>query len=168
MKLRYLPLAGALVAASLTVAACGAQNGTPAAAAPAASHVADTASAAAVAPAGTAATAQPATATPAAASGSSSDGQTSLTGSAQQGAFANALAAWKAAASAPVATMNGDLAQAAGDLRASGDSGYGTAVNDLTYLANLPATNVSATAQSEAQADVKALDSFFGTPGLMS
>jgi len=72
------------------------------------------------------------------------------------------------AASAPAATRNTYLERAAEDLQASGNSGYAAAVNELTYLASLPATNDTATQQATAHADVQALDSFFGTPGLLS
>jgi hypothetical protein len=64
--------------------------------------------------------------------------------------------------------MNNDLARAADDLRASGGSGYGTAISELTYLAQLPATNDTPAQQAQGRTDVQALDSFFGTPGLMS
>jgi len=88
--------------------------------------------------------------------------------SAGQAGFASALAAWKGAASAPAATRNAYLQQAAGDLQASGNSGYATAINELTYLAGLPATNDTSEQQATAQSDVQALDSFFGTPGLLA
>jgi hypothetical protein len=64
--------------------------------------------------------------------------------------------------------MNMYFQQAADDLRGSGDPGYDTAINELTYLAHLPATNDTPTQQANAQSDTRALDSFFGTPGLMS
>jgi hypothetical protein len=64
--------------------------------------------------------------------------------------------------------MNEYLQQAADDLRASGYSGYGTAIAQLTYLAHLPATNDTPTQQANAHSDVRALDRFFGTPGLLS
>jgi hypothetical protein len=83
-------------------------------------------------------------------------------------AFANALAAWKSAAAANAATMGMYLQQAADDLRAAGDPGYGTAIDELTYLEHLPATNDTPAQQANAHSDVQALDSFFGTPGLMS
>jgi hypothetical protein len=60
------------------------------------------------------------------------------------------------------------LQQAADDLRAADNPGYSTATNQLTYLEHLPATNDTPTQQANAHSDVKALDSFFGTPGLMS
>lgn len=63
--------------------------------------------------------------------------------------------------------MNEYLQQAADDLRASGYSGYGTAIAQLTYLAQLPPTNDTATQRANAHSDVQALDTFFGTPGLM-
>ena len=82
--------------------------------------------------------------------------------------LARALAAWKNAAAAPAATRNEYLQQAADDLRAAGNSGYGAAIAELTYLAHLPATNDTATQQANARSDVRALDTFFGTPGLLS
>jgi len=60
------------------------------------------------------------------------------------------------------------LQQAADDLRGSGYPGSSTAINELTYLEHLPATNDTPTQQANAHSDVHALDSFFGTPGLMS
>jgi len=60
------------------------------------------------------------------------------------------------------------LQQAADDLRAADNPGYTTAINQLTYLEHLPATNDTPTQQANAHSDVKSLDSFFGTPGLMS
>jgi hypothetical protein len=82
--------------------------------------------------------------------------------------FANALAAWKSAAAAPAATMNTFLVQAADDLKASGNPKYQAAINELTYLASLPATNDTATQRATAKSDAQALDIFFGTPGLLS
>jgi hypothetical protein len=64
--------------------------------------------------------------------------------------------------------MNEYLQQAADDLHAAGNPGYGTAIAELTYLAHLPATNDTSAQRATAQSDVQALDSFFGTPGLMS
>jgi hypothetical protein len=64
--------------------------------------------------------------------------------------------------------MNEYLQQAADDLRAAGNSGYGAAIAELTYLVHLPATNDTATQQANARSDVRALDTFFGTPGLLS
>ena len=64
--------------------------------------------------------------------------------------------------------MNEYLQQAADDLRAAGNSGYGSAIAELTYLAHLPATNDTAAQQANARSDVRALDNFFGTPGLLS
>ena len=61
--------------------------------------------------------------------------------------------------------MNSYLQQAASDLRDSGNSSYSSAISELTYLANLPVTNVSSSQQAKAQADQQALDRFFGTSG---
>jgi hypothetical protein len=85
-----------------------------------------------------------------------------------QAGFTSALAAWKRAASSPAATMSTYLRQAADDLRRSGSSGNDTAISDLTYLAGLPATNATPAQLAKAQSDVRVLDSFFGTPGLLS
>jgi hypothetical protein len=164
IKLHYLPVAGALVAASLTVAACGTGNGASPAAAPKSTQPASGSPSAArtsapAGPDGAAATAVPATSAGSASSAASAG---------DRSGFASALAAWKAAANAPSATMNDDFQRAADDLRASGGSGYGAAISELTYLASLPATNVPAAQESTAQADVKALDKFFGTPGLLA
>ncbi|MGH3283362.1 MAG: hypothetical protein ACRDPD_01530 [Streptosporangiaceae bacterium] len=64
--------------------------------------------------------------------------------------------------------MNEYFQQAADDLRASGYSGYGPAIAELTYLAHLPATNDTPGQQAKARSDVRVLDSFFKTPGLLS
>ncbi|MBO0823895.1 MAG: hypothetical protein J2P27_08560 [Actinobacteria bacterium] len=64
--------------------------------------------------------------------------------------------------------MNVYLQRAADDLQATGYPGYVTATNELTYLAHLPATNVTSDQRATAHTDVLALDSFFGTPGLLS
>ena len=164
MKPRFLPLAGILLAASLTLAACGvAQGGSPAAAP-------STRQASLAVPADTAATA-PASSpsgTAADSSGQSVPPASPASPSAKQAEFASALAAWKNAAAAPAATMNQYLQQAADDLRAAGNSGYGTAIAELTYLAHLPATNDTAAQRANARSHVRALDTFFGTPGLLS
>lgn len=168
MKLRFLPFAGILLAAGLTVAACGAAQGGSPAAAPGTRQASSTPSS--TAPADTAATA-PAS-SPSGRAGDSSGQSVSpaspASPSAKQAGFASALAAWKNAAAAPAATMNEYLQRAADDLRAAGSSGYGTAIAELTYLAHLPATNDTATQRANAQSDVRALDTFFGTPGLLS
>jgi hypothetical protein len=64
--------------------------------------------------------------------------------------------------------MNVYLLQAANHLRGSGYPGSETAINELTYLAQLPPTDDTPVQKATAQSDVRALDSFFGTPGLMS
>jgi hypothetical protein len=64
--------------------------------------------------------------------------------------------------------MDSYLAGAADDLKKADYSGYDTAISELIYLANLPVTNVTSAQQAKAHADVQALDSFFGTPGLMA
>lgn len=164
MKLRFLPFAGILLAAGLTVAACGAAQGGSPAAAP------GTRQASSTVPADTAATA-PAS-SPSGTAGDSSGQSVSpaspASPSAKQAGFASALAAWKNAAAAPAATMNEYLQQAADDLRAAGNPAYGTAIAELTYLAHLPATNDTAAQRANARSDVRALDTFFGTSGLLS
>lgn len=164
MKLRFLPFSGILLAAGLTVAACGAaQSGSPAAD-PATRQASSTA------PTDTAATApaRSPSGTAGDSSGQSASPASPASPSAKQAGFASALAAWKNAAAAPAAAMNEHLQQAADDLRSAGNSGYGTAVAELTYLAHLPATNDTAAQRANAQSDVRALDTFFGTPGLLS
>jgi hypothetical protein len=58
--------------------------------------------------------------------------------------------------------------QAAKDLRSANDTSYNTAISQLTYLATVPDSNVPAAQQAKAESDAKALDTFFGTPGLNS
>jgi hypothetical protein len=55
---------------------------------------------------------------------------------------------------------------AADDLRASHRSSYKAAIAELEYLATIPGTDVSPEQQVKGPADVRALDRFFGTPGL--
>jgi hypothetical protein len=160
-KLRFLPVTGVLVATILTVAACGSAGSSAPAAAPSTQQTV-TATAAA-----SASTAPPSTGTTAPASSASTPAP-SASASADQAEFASALAAWKNAAAANAATMGMYLQQAADDLRAADNASYSTAINQLTYLEHLPATNDTPTQQANAHTDVKALDSFFGTPGLMS
>jgi hypothetical protein len=64
--------------------------------------------------------------------------------------------------------LNTFLLQAADDLKASGNPSYQTAIKELTYLANLPATNDTPAQRANAHTDAQALDAFFGTPGLLS
>lgn len=166
MRLRFLPLAGILLATGLSVAACGTGQESHPAAAPGtgqASSFTPAAPASATPSADTVATA-PATDS----SGQSAPPASPASPSAKQAGFSSALAAWKNAAAANAATMNGHLQQAADDLSASGYSGYGTAIAQLTYLAHLPATNDTPAQQANAHSDVRALDGFFGTPGLLS
>ena len=171
-KLRYLPVVGMLLVTSLTVAACGTAKESQSAAAPSTTQASSMAAAASTptTPSDTGTTAPGASPSMAA---SYSPGQAVSTvppasSAPEPTGFANALADWKLAARASAAEMNKYLIRAAGDLRASGRSSYNTAINDLTYLAHLPATNNTPTQRANAQADVKALDSFFGTPGLLS
>jgi hypothetical protein len=145
-KLGFLPVTGVLLATILSVAACGPST-----------TAADTG-----------ATAPASSATAGDSPGQAMSPTPSASAPAGQAAFAGALAQWKSAAAANAATMNMYLLQAADDLRGSGYPGSGTAVDQLTYLASLPPTNNTPAQQANAHADVQALDSFFGTPGLMS
>ena len=169
MRLRFLSLAGILLATGLAVAACGTgQESHPAAATGTgqASSFTPAAPTSATPSADTVAT-EPAT---------DSSGQSApptppaspASLSAKQAGFTSALGAWKNAAAATAATMNGYFQQAADDLSASGYSGYDTAIAQLTYLAHLPATNDTPAQQANAHSDVRALDGFFGTRGLLS
>ena len=179
MKLRYLPVAFVLLTASLGIAACDSANvgqSPDASRAVPASTQAVPASTPAV-PASTPAVpaSTPATssdAEPAAPSGSPSAAVQAMSSaplaSPQPGAgFLKARAAWKQAASTSEAEMNIYLTQAADDLRASHCSSYNAAISELVYLINTPLTDVPPARQAKAEADVRALDSFFGTPGLM-
>ena len=165
MRPRSLPLAGILLATGLAVAACGTGQGSHPAAAPGTAQSSSFTPAAptSATPADTVATAPAGDS-----SGQSAPPASPASPSAKQAGFTSALAAWKNAAAANAATMNEYLQQAADDLRASGYSGYGTAIAQLTYLAHLPATNDSPTQRANARSDVRALDDFFGTPGLLS
>ena len=83
-----------------------------------------------------------------------------------QTGFAAAQAAWKQGSQVDLAQLNEYLSQAASDLRQAGDPSYDTAISQLTYLAGLPDSNDTPTQIANAQTDDKALDTFFGTPGL--
>ena len=151
-RLRFLAVTGALPATMMTVAAC---SSTPAPAAAAATSTPATSTPSATSTGATATASAPATTPPA-------------TSSADQAAFASALAAWKNAATANAATMGMYFHQAADDLRAANDPSYAKPIDELTYLEHLPATNDTPPQQANAHADVKALDSLFGTPGLLT
>ncbi len=155
-KLRFLPVTGILLATAWTVAACGPAGASHSAAPPVTRQAAPATDAAS------------ASTTPADAETAAPAGSASITVSPTPTAFADALAAWKNAAAANAAIMGMYLQQAADDLRASGNPGYGPAIDELTYLEHLPATNDTPTQQANARSDVQALDTFFGTPGLMS
>jgi hypothetical protein len=79
---------------------------------------------------------------------------------------------WQQGAADNAAVQSGDWLQAAADLTSGistdgGDtSGYSTAANELTDLASIPDTNDTATQAAQQQADITALDAFFGTPNL--
>jgi len=168
-RLRFLPVAGVLLATILTVTACGAASVSNPAAAPGTRHAAPVTGAASTSatPADTGAT-TPA-GSPSVTTGAPPGQAVSPTPPpADQAAFADALASWKNAAAATAATMNFYLLQAVNHLRGSGYPGSDTAINELMYLAHLPPTDDTPVQKATAQSDVRALDSFFGTPGLMS
>lgn len=143
MRMRYFSIPAVFLATTFAVTACGSPNGTG--------------------PASGDAPAQ----TTSSSSGASSSSSPVASGSGSgQAAFAAALAQWKKAAQEPLATMNTYLARAASDLRAANDPRYATAISQLTYLANLPNSNDTARQQATGEKDHKALNSFFGTPGL--
>ncbi len=144
------------VAVGVGVAACG--SAAPVTSAPAPSTAIDSPSASAVSASATAVAGS--TAKPAASASASAP-------AAKSGEFSKALTAWKAAAAAPEATINTYLQQAASDLKAAGNSSYGTAISELTYLAGLPATDLTSAQVAQAKSDEKDLDKFFGTPGLL-
>jgi hypothetical protein len=80
--------------------------------------------------------------------------------------YGPAQLAWIRGAKADAADMGRYFHAAAKQLAKSGD--YPTQVNELDQLASLPDTGLTHKQQKEARADVKDLDSFFGTPGLYS
>lgn len=172
IKLRYLSIPGLLLATSLTVAACGSSSGNHSATDPGTTSASSASSAASSAASGQA---TQSAASPAASAGSSSTPVSAPSGQAAsspssasgQAAFAAALAAWKQAADAPLATENTYLLRAAADLREADNPSYGTAINQLTYLGHLPDSDETAAQEANGKADAEALNSFFGTHGLM-
>ena len=170
MNFRCFPVAGVLLAASLTIAACDSANQTQAAdahgTAPASTP---TVSATPTVSPSTPAASPTASATADAASAASSGFPSAAPSPSPQShsAFLAARAAWKQAASTSAAEMNIYFERAAADLRASRDSSYNAAINELAYLINTPLTDVPHARQVKAEADIRALDSFFGTPGLI-
>ena len=171
MKLRYLPVVCVLLTASLAIAACDSANvgQTPDAsrAVPASTPTVSASTPTVSATAPTSSDTEPAAPSdsPSAAVQATSPAPSA---SPQSGAgFLKARAAWKHAASTSEAEMNIYLTQAADDLRASHRSSYNAAISELVYLINTPLTDVPPARQAKAEADVRALDSFFGTPGLM-
>jgi hypothetical protein len=86
--------------------------------------------------------------------------------------FAAAKLEWQQGASAISADQNSYFTQAATDLSnaiAAGEgntSGYSSAVQELQQLASLPETSDTPAQMSEAQSDITALNTFFGTSGL--
>jgi hypothetical protein len=79
---------------------------------------------------------------------------------------------WQEGAAAISADQGSYLTQAATDLSnaiAAGEgntSGYSSAVSELQQLASLPETSDTPAQISEAQSDLMALNTFFGTSGL--
>lgn len=169
MTLRYLPVAGVVLATGVAVAACSGGGSSPAAA----GGTAGASSAVTAAPATTAPPATGATPPvgPSSAAGGS-QGQTATpippeSASPEPSGYTSALAEWKLAAKANAATMNVYLLRAAQDLRAAGRPGYHTAISDLTYLGHLPDTDDTPTQRAKAKVDLRVLNKFFGTPGLL-
>jgi hypothetical protein len=82
--------------------------------------------------------------------------------------FSDALAQWQQGASVDSADQDQYLGQAATDLMlGSGNNpSYVTAANQLKQLASLPEMGDTAAQQAEAQSDISALNTFFGTSGL--
>lgn len=163
MRFRRLRVAGALLALSLAIAACDSgsagQSGDLHRAVPAATP-----------PASPSATASPSVPTAAATTGDSPAQATSPappTAPASDAGFLKARAAWKQAASVSEAEMNIYFIRAVDDLRAAHNSRYNAAINELEYLINTPLTDVPPARRAKAEADARALDSFFGTPGLI-
>jgi len=162
---------GMLLAISLTVGACHSAPGSSAAApgtGPASSVTEMAPTSTTPANSGTTAPAGLPSATVGGSAGQPVSSVPAESQSARQAEFARALAAWQTAATASAATMNTYLQQAADDLLTVGDASYDVAIAALTFLAILPATNVTTKLRAEAQSDVRFLDSFFGTPGLLS
>ena len=160
-KLRYFSIPGLLLASTLAVAACssgnGGQSATDASTASAATSSTASGSAGSTSASPTATPTQAAPSPAASASGSSG-----------RSGFDAALAQWKQGANAPLASMGSYFLQAARDLKGTGDASYDTAISQLTYLAHVPDSNATPTQQATAESDAKALDKFFGTPGLNS
>ena len=84
----------------------------------------------------------------------------------QRSGFAAALAVWKQTPLVGAAFVSGYLLRAAADLRAAHAAGYAAAIRELTDLASIPVTGDTAAQMAQAQADIAALDRFFGTPGM--
>jgi hypothetical protein len=73
---------------------------------------------------------------------------------------------WKETPDISAASGDSYLLRIAADLRAAHGSGYDEAIRELTHLASLPPTGLTDAEMAESQADVAALDTFFGTPGV--
>jgi hypothetical protein len=74
--------------------------------------------------------------------------------------------AWMKGATVVAADMNRYFDQAKRELKISND--YPTQVKELAQLSSLPDTGLTPKQMKEARRDVKALNSFFATPGLYS
>ena len=79
--------------------------------------------------------------------------------------FVSARAVWEQIPAVVLAYQSRFYLRAAADLRAAGGTGYAAAIRKLTDLASLE-TGLTSAQMARAQADLVALDSFFGTPGL--
>ncbi len=84
-----------------------------------------------------------------------------------------ALAQWKAGATTDSADQGSNWAKAVTDLT-NGEStdtnttGYAAAITQLKQLISLPDAQQTAAQNAEYHADINALNTFFGTPGLYS
>ncbi len=87
--------------------------------------------------------------------------------------YASALQEWEHAACASSAQQGAEWTQVAADLKdaapdyAGNPSGYKAAINDLHSMALVPETSASAAQQAQFESDVRALDIFLRTPGLL-
>lgn len=160
MKFRYLPVAGALLA-SLTIAACDSGNG---------GHSAGAGSPVpALTPTVPASTPTVSATGPAVADTESAAPSASASASASTSpdpGYVKARAAWIRSSHVGLGVMYIYENKAADDLRASHRASYKAAIDELEYLATIPGTDVTNQQQVKGRADVRALDAFFGTPGL--
>jgi hypothetical protein len=88
-----------------------------------------------------------------------------------QAGFDAALAQWKIGAAAISAGQGQYWTQAKADLQTgrttdSPTTGYASAISELAQLISLPDADMTPTQNSEFNADMTGLDTFFHTPGL--